>query len=227
MFFTEQYTEYCIPSAGQSYHSFRWFRNTGRREACTLQAKNQYSRRLPAVGGRKRPVNRLTESKKDDESLHGRLGYSAVCSCSLENTGIRLQESQSSMNVSFHRNRNDRILGTLRSIWSTETLVCFSNRWNLLRKNDRGMDGYSLTGGPMHAWRYSKRTMISSSVQAGMDSFDGLSFASEEGSYNSATKFVESLKTLLLTSGDVLPLINMVFNNSTWFRAFADPAWVQ
>jgi hypothetical protein len=49
--------------------------------------------------------------------------------------------------------------------------------------------------------------MISSSVQAGMDSFDGLSFASEEGSYNSATKFVESLKTLLLTSGDVLPLI--------------------
>jgi hypothetical protein len=69
--------------------------------------------------------------------------------------------------------------------------------------------------------------MISSSVQAGMDSFDGLSFASEEGSYNSATKFVESLKTLLLTSGDVLPLINMVFNNSTWFRAFADPAWVQ
>jgi len=52
--------------------------------------------------------------------------------------------------------------------------------------------------------------------------FGGLRFASREGSYKSMNHFVESLKTFLLTPGDVVLFDNVFVYRSRCDRAFAD-----
>jgi transposase len=64
-------------------------------------------------------------------------------------------------------------------------------------------------------------------VLVAMDSLGCLSFAGRRGSSNSINHFVESLKTIALTSDNVLLTNNVTFHYSRCGRAFCQFYWVE
>jgi len=132
-FLTEQCMEDCIPHWGQVYNGTLMVEQHWDEEVHALGAGNRYAQRLLAVHGTKRPVEHLTDGKREACSRNGHLCFWTAASCDPEFTGIQFVNksdfSHGSLATKSNRQRSWNVAITLRQRIS----VCFFSRWDFLR----------------------------------------------------------------------------------------------